>query len=58
MLDHILVQVGRFVPLPANAKFQGALTPKLSKNAKNAKFQEVTRTRAQSQVIGVVKVPK
>ena len=58
MLDHILVQVERFVSLPANAKFQDAASPKLSKNAKNAKFQEVTRTRDQSQVIGVVKVPE
>jgi hypothetical protein len=40
MLDHILVQVERFVPLPANAKFQDTLAPKLGKNVKNAKFQD------------------
>ena len=45
MLDHILVQVERFVPLPANAKFQDTLTPKLSKNVKNAKFQDATRPK-------------
>ena len=37
--------------------FRNARLPKLSKLTKNAKFQEVTRTREQSQVIGVVKNP-